>query len=128
MNTLENLDILEDKVHLLTLRFTQTFEENTQLREQLEKMQRNYDDLLTKHTALKDENKKLERIKHNVKRKIEGLIDQLSNGRDLDTEVFRPPTHSQNNLTLEETEALTSPFSENILSDTTINFLPDEDI
>ncbi|HEO66052.1 MAG TPA: hypothetical protein ENI73_09320, partial [Spirochaetes bacterium] len=90
MNTLENLDIIEDKVHLLTLRYTQTSEENSQLKEQLEKMQQDYDDLLSDYKALKDESKQFERMKHNVKRKIEGLIDQLSNDYEPDTEKIKP--------------------------------------
>ncbi len=128
MSTLENLDILEDKVHLLTLRYTQTFEENSQLKEQLEKMQQNYDGLLADYKTLKEESKKFERMKHNVKRKIEGLIDQLSNDHEPEREKVKPPAHSQSTLTLEETNALISPFTKNILSDTTINFLPDEDM
>ena len=125
MSPLDSLSQLEDKIHFLALRYTQLSEENQQLKDELLKERGKSLELNRELESIREEKEQFNVVKNNVRMKIEGLIRQLSSNDTgaLESDVDEKPLH----LTLEEAEALRKPFTDDLLSDTTINFLPEED-
>jgi len=125
MTPLETLNLLEDKIHQLTVRFTQTSEENSQLKEQLDNEKNKNKKLSSEIERLKKEIERSEIIKLNVKKKIENLIEQISfedeHVKD-DKKVF-----ASQQLHLDNNKLASKPSTKDILSDTAINFFPEED-
>ena len=124
MDPLESLQLLEDKIHYLMVRYTQLSEENQHLREELENERKNNKSLKVELDNISEERERFEIIKKSVRNKIESLIEQLSFGQSLSEQNQKINSHY---LTKEESEALNKPFSSDMFSDTAINFFPEED-
>lgn len=125
MNTLESLDLLEDRVQLLTLRYTQLSEENQQLRDELDSERQSTQELYLENENLRKEVARFEDIRNLIRSKIETLITQLTEEeKEENQEIER---HSGPRLTKEEAEALSKPLTDDLFVNTTINFLPEED-
>lgn len=124
MNTLESLDLLEDRVQLLTLRYTQLSEENQQLKDELDSERQTIQELYQENESLRKEVARFEDIRNHVRSKIETLIHQLA---EEDEEEIQVESSNGPKLTKEEAEALSKPLNEDLFVNTTINFLPEED-
>lgn len=123
MNTLESLDLLEDRVQLLTLKYTQLSEENTQLKDELDNERQAINELHTENEMLRSEIAKFDKIRNLIKDKVETLIHQLTEEDD----IIDEPQVNKTKITKEEAEALSKPLNDDLFVNTTINFLPEED-
>lgn len=130
-STSEKLEILEDRIHLLAVKITQLTEENQNLKEELFNLKQRNGSLAEEIEELRREKENFEITKESVREKIERLIDQLSFGDQGEepTEAIALNAKRDNGsqLSYEEAEALNKPFSDELLSETAINFFPEED-
>ncbi len=126
----EKLELLEDKIHFLAVRLTQISEENIYLKDELKKERKKNESLHLEIDVLKVERDKFDQLKNSVRKKIEILIDQLALGQNSPTE--KTPVEKTalypHQITPEESRALNKPLKDDLLTDTAINFFPEEDI